>query len=129
MTNAVRSVDGVEVFVTVFATMLRERAELLRLYGASEACSACNAVAEELEASFAEWWNGEVTVSEAVEVTGYTAEHIRRQVRDGSIPHSRVSGCRDEIRISRCDLPMRRRKGASDLSIDQLASQILNERK
>jgi hypothetical protein len=127
--NAVSGSDSVDAFVASFAAGLRDRAELLRLYGASEASTALDAAAEELESEFENWWSVEVSVVDAAAIAGLTPDHIRRLVRDGTLPHQRVSGSRSEVRIRRCDLPVRHKKGVSNLSIDDLAAQILNDRK
>jgi hypothetical protein len=115
--------------VAVFVAGLRERAGLLQSHGASEAAATCSTVAGELESSFAQWWAGEVTINDAVVITGYTADHLRQRVRAGSIPHRRVAGSRGEIRIRRCDLPTGRTKDVPNVSIDELANQILSDRK
>jgi hypothetical protein len=120
---------NVDAFVAGFVASLRERAALIRDYGSEECARACERVAGDLEAEFHNWWRTELTVAEAALECWYTPDHLRELVRKGELQHSRVAGSRDEIRIRRCDLTVRRTKCASDISIDQLANEILNDRK
>ncbi len=115
-------------FVAAFVARLRDRAEQLHLYAAAEAAATCVAIADELECDFAEWWSSELSVAEAAGECGYTPDYLRELVRKGELQHRREAGSKSEIRVRRCDLPKRSANGRSDVTIAELANQILNDR-
>lgn len=49
-----------------------------------------------------EWRNEALTPDQAAEETGYSAEHLRRKIRDGTIPNAGEEG---SPRVLRKDLP------------------------
>ena len=86
-------------------------AGLLSGYGCHELASACARHAEELEAAWQEWQGEELTIAQASNESGYSAERLREMVRDGRLPDLRPEGSQGPIRIRRCDMP--RRPGAN----------------
>ena len=111
-----------ERFVTSFVGRLRARTVELSRYGAQEAATACEAVADELERDFEAWWASELTVSQAAGESGYSVERLRELVCEGTIAGRRV-GASGEVRIPRSALPRRpqRRKPV----VEELADQIV----
>ena len=83
----------------------RVEAATLRRRGAPQQAEALESCAEELEAALREHELEALTLQEAAEESGYSEEHLRRMVRDGTLPAQRNGGTRSHIRISRKDLP------------------------
>ena len=83
----------------------RTDATTLRRRGAEPQATTLETCAEELEAALREHELEALTLQEAAGESGYSAEHLRRRVRDGTIPAQRNGGTRSHIRISRKDLP------------------------
>jgi hypothetical protein len=119
------TVDG---FIAAFAGRLRDRAQQLELYGASEAAGACAAVADDLEHEFQTWWSEELSIAAASRESGYSADRLRAQVRAGKLPARREGSPGGEICIRRADLPRRVRMNEPQ-GIDDLAREVLTERK
>ena len=62
----------------------------------------CELHAQELETALNEWQSEELRIAEAAVESGYSKEHLRRCVRDGSIPNA---GKPNAPRIRRGDVP------------------------
>ena len=97
-------------FIASFVCQLRRQSEELHAYGASEASKTCSRAADDLEDQFNQWWQSELSITEASEESGYSRAHLRDMVRSGSIPGIKSGG---ELTIRRCDLP-RRPKAVTD---------------
>ncbi len=81
----------------------RRRAEFLRENGAAEqAATAWEKAATEVEAALRADRLEELTLPEASLECGYSTDHLRRLIRDGTIPNA---GDEREYRILRRDLP------------------------
>ncbi len=82
----------------------RERAALLRRYGAEGAAAAFEECAETLEEDLRVWKEEPLTLGEAAEASGYSADHLGRLVRDGKILNAGRQGA---PLIRRADLPIK----------------------
>ncbi len=82
----------------------RDKASAVRRY-APEVANALEDCAAELEESWRSWCEEELTVAQAAAESGYSAEHLRRQVRDGKLPAERGNGKKSHIKVRRGDLP------------------------
>ena len=80
----------------------RVEAERFRQFAAHGQAAACEQLANELEAALAAWDLSPLTITEASEHSGYSADHLRRLVRKGRIPNA---GQRNSPRILRSSLP------------------------
>ncbi len=80
----------------------RSRAEELRVWGASGNADTLSRAADELEAAL--WAEGEEVLSlpEASEVSGYSADHLARLIRQGKLPNA---GRPNAPRLRRADIP------------------------
>jgi excisionase family DNA binding protein len=106
----------------------RVEVEMLRHRGADAQARALESCAEDLEAALRGWTTEELTIAEAAEESGYSADHLRELVRTGHLPDQRPQGSKGRMRISRSDLPRRPSapEPSSDLAIvDDLASELL----
>lgn len=82
----------------------REEAERLRQYGADAQATAVESCAVELEERVAAIQQQTLTPEEAAEESGYSADHIRRLVREGKVPNA---GDDSAAKIRRRDLPLK----------------------
>jgi hypothetical protein len=81
----------------------RERAVLLREYGAAEGVAiAWERAATEVESALRAHGLEALTLSEAASESGYGVDHLRRLIRDGTIPNA---GNDREYRVLRRHLP------------------------
>lgn len=80
----------------------RERAAMLRRYGAREAAETLEAVTAELEAALRAARDELLTLEAAARVSGYSADYLGRLVREGKIPNA---GRPHAPKIRRADLP------------------------
>lgn len=80
----------------------RDEAETLRRRGAPGPADALESAADDLEEGLREWWLEPLTVAEAAEEGGYSADHLYAILADGRIPNAGRTGA---PRIRRCDLP------------------------
>ena len=84
-------------------TMFRERAALLREYGSAEgAATAWEKAATEVESALRAHGLEALTLREATPECGYGVDHLRRLIRDGTIPNA---GNDREYRVLRRHLP------------------------
>jgi hypothetical protein len=88
----------------------RALAELLRTNGAEQAARATEARADELEAALRLQDDSIITLAQAAAASGYSADHLSREVREGRL---RNVGRKGAPRIRRADLP---RKPAARLA-------------
>lgn len=84
-------------------TSWRERADLLDRY-APPAAQAFRDAAEELDASLRDEADASLTLDQASRESGYTADHLRHLVAQGTIPNAGKKGA---PRVRRADLPRR----------------------
>ncbi len=89
----------------------RAEAELLTRYRDECGAAACEMHARELEAAWAEWQSEELTVTQAAAESGYSEEHLRRQVRNEQIPNA---GRPNAPRIRRADVPKKPGRSAAN---------------
>jgi hypothetical protein len=80
----------------------RARAEELRHYGADAQARALEAAAEELEVTLRANGQEPLRLADAARESGYSAEHLAREIRQGRIPNA---GRSRAPRIRRADLP------------------------
>lgn len=87
------------------ADQKRVDAEVLRRHGYPEKAELLERHAAEISALPRQFLDEQLTVPEAVEWSGYSADYIRELVREGVIPDLRPPGSQAAIRIRRGDLP------------------------
>ena len=80
----------------------RTQAEQQRTLGAEAQACTLEWCSRELEAAWMSHELEELTVAQAAEESGYSEEHLRRLIRQGSISNV---GSPNAPRIPRCDLP------------------------
>ena len=88
----------------------RRRAGTFRQYGGEAPARALEACAAELEAALRRKDRTVLTLKEAAMATGYSASHLGRLVRDGTIPNA---GRRGAPRIALRHLPRKARGAGS----------------
>ena len=91
---------GTTVLTDLPATW-RDKAGIFRDHAEEPLARAYEACAGELEQALAEDSQAPLTLSEAAEASGYSADHLGRMVRQGKIPNA---GRRGAPRIRRADL-------------------------
>lgn len=79
-------------------------ASLLRGYGAAEAAAAAELHAAQLREAVSEVGREALSLAEAALGSGYSVEHLRHLVADGTIPNA---GRKGSPRIRRSDLPVK----------------------
>ncbi len=89
----------------------RRRAETLRRYGGDAPAAALDACAAELDAALHRQDHAILTLTEAAEESGYSASHLGRLVREGTIPNAGRPGA---PRIALKDLPLKARGARAD---------------
>ena len=82
----------------------RDRASQLERYGADSQAITLLECAADLEQTWRLWQEEPLTLDEAAEASGYSAEHLGRLVREGKV---RNAGRRGSPRIARADLPIK----------------------
>lgn len=90
--------------LNALADQWREEAKRLRQYGAEPQAKTLEAAADELEERVAAIQQQRLTPGEAAEESGYSADHIRRLVREGKVPNA---GDDSAAKIRRRDLPLK----------------------
>ena len=108
----------------------RRRAGTIRQYGGEAPALALEACAAELEAALRRKARTMLTLTEAARATGYSASHLGRLVRAGTIPNAGRPGA---PRIALGDLPRKARGAAGpaprpgpDLAGDASPPQVSN---
>jgi len=90
---------------TALPSEWRSRAVRLREWGASEQVArAWEKAAAEVEQVLRRWDRATLTLTEAAQESGYSADHLGQLVRDGEIPNAGRPGA---PRIRRADLPVK----------------------
>ncbi len=79
-----------------------EEANRLDKLGCSQAAATLRVAAAELEADVRSWEDDLLSLAEASQFSGYSADHLGRLVRDGKIPNA---GRQNAPRIRRGKLP------------------------
>lgn len=97
----------------------RDDADLLRRRGARGEADALESAACELEDALREWVTHPLTPAEAAEETGYTADHIRRLIRNEKVPNS---GDDSRPKIERRHLPRKPGFGLGRPASDRVGS-------
>lgn len=82
----------------------RERATFLRRYGADASAKTLEEVAGELESLAASDGEQLLTLTDAARLSGYSADHLGRELRAGRLPNA---GRRNAPKIRRADLPQK----------------------
>lgn len=80
----------------------REDAKRLREYGAEGPAQACEKHAQALKDHVRQYQEEALPPNQAAEESGYTADHIRRLIRQGTLPNA---GDASEPRVRRRHLP------------------------
>lgn len=101
------------------------RAEALRFeqHQCVEVAATLRRAAEELEEDIREWGDKLLTVGQAAAESGYSAEYLRRLVREGKLRVDRQQGSKNRIRVWRRDLPVKRtpppenKRGVNSLAV------------
>ena len=106
----------------------RTEAKSLRYRGASPQAELLESCASDLEQLLEEWGREALTLGEAAKLSGYSAEHLGRLIRDGKIPNAGRLGA---PRITCGDLP-RKPDVAADtetghISSKQIVRSAINE--
>lgn len=82
-----------------------QRAATLRECGHDREADLLEKVVIEYRQAIRRYDEEQLTVAQAAEETGYSAEHLRQLVRTGKLPDPRPPGSQAQIRIRRGDLP------------------------
>jgi len=82
----------------------RTEAKILHQRRCAEQASLLEGCAAELESAMAAAGNEALTLSQASEASGYSADHLGRMLREGRLPNA---GQKGQPRIRRADLPRR----------------------
>ena len=91
----------------------RGEAERLRHYGAIGNAVALEAAAEQLDAALRADAGVRLTITRAAAESGYSADHLERLLREGSLPNA---GRKHAPRIRRVDLPRKPNATSTDLT-------------
>ena len=111
----------------------RTQAEGLRQFGADAQAKAVDRCANCLEEALLQEGDALLTLPEAAEESGYSADHLGRLIRDGKVPNA---GRRGAPRIARRDLPIKatqedsavpQRNRISDTSNAQVVQSIIEK--
>ena len=104
--------------LTILSEDWRRRAKTLRRYGGDAPAAALEACATELDAALRRQNHTILTLTEAAEESGYSASHLGRLVREGTIPNAGRPGA---PRIALKDLPLKARSARADGNEPDLA--------
>ena len=114
-------VSGVDALLALAAQWEAE-AETLARYKDERGAATCTLHAAELRAAVSAVGEELLTLADAAEVSGYSVDHLRHRVADGSIPNK---GRKGSPLIRRSDLPV---KASAALRCDDgAAGEILRE--
>jgi hypothetical protein len=83
---------------------LHDDASVLARYEDTRMASACQAIADEIQAALADHEESAVSLRQAAELGGYTPEHLGRLIREGKIENA---GRKNAPRIRRRDVPVK----------------------
>ena len=103
-------------------SLFRNRAEMLRRdHGAEGQALNIEWCLKHLERALQEQANQLLNLQEAADLSGYTADHLGRMVRDGTIPSAGRKGA-PKIRLK--DLPRKSNQTASDVATEPATREI-----
>jgi len=88
----------------------RAHAQELRSWGGDASATALERAAADLEAALAREQDALLTLEQAAQESGYSADHLRHLVAEGTVPNA---GRRGAPRVRRGDLPTRPGKARS----------------
>jgi hypothetical protein len=91
--------------IAALAARWREDAELLEAYGDERGAAACRLHAGQLEAAVREAADAPLTLAEAAQESGYSAERLRHMLSAGDLPQA---GRKGAPRVRRADLPRKK---------------------
>lgn len=106
----------------------RKEADNARAWGADGTATAIERCAEELEAALAHGDDELLTLTQAAELTGYTADHLGRQIRAGKLTNR---GRKNTPRVRRGDLTPKpgalpAAAGREQIDRDEIARAVIN---
>jgi hypothetical protein len=90
----------------------RNDATTLRRRGAADQAVVLEGCADELELELQGLQDELLTIEAAAAESGYSAESLRRMVRDGKLPCERRAGENSRIHVRRGDLPKKQQRHA-----------------
>jgi len=105
----------------------------MRCLGAVAQATTLEHCADDLDVAWRDWQQEPLTLEEAAEKSGYSADHLGRLVREGKIPNAGRSGA---PRIARRNLPAKSHRTArgvaedpeqSDSSFEQIVQSIIEK--
>ncbi len=97
-------------------------AELFRRRGQDATAVLIESLAEEIERDLGEWEDEPLTIKDAAAESGYSAEHLRRLVREGKLGSERAPGGKSHIRLRRADLPTKPSKRYKEVAENQTST-------
>ena len=98
----------------------KEKATELRRFGAEDQAVTLEYCADDLEEEWRIWQTEPLTLEEAAEESGYSADHIGRLIREGKLPNTGRAGA---PRIARRDLPIKLKPRVPGVAEDDAISQ------
>ena len=98
----------------------KEKATELRCFGAEDQAVTLEYCANDLEETLRIWQTEPLTLEEAAEESGYSADHIGRLIREGKLPNTGRAGA---PRIARRDLPIKLKPRVPGVAEDDAISQ------
>lgn len=106
----------------------REEAALFAYRGLDREAKWMSSLADDAEDAWVEWLEEKLIVQQAAEESGYSIDHLRSLVRDGTLPDDRPDGSCATIRIPRRYLPRKPGQGrpTTPLQAVQLALEKVN---
>ena len=104
---------------------IRAKAADLRSFGGEAAARSLEWAAERFEGALASAESRLLTLNEAANLSGYSAEHLARLVRSGQIPDRRPPRSKGRVYVREGDLPKRSPKAHNaDADVHELASRL-----
>lgn len=95
--------DAQDPIVSALDTV-QEAVDQLRQFGAEEAAGGAQEALDRVAEEIRDGLDDKLTIQQAADATGYSADSLRRHVREGTIPNA---GEKHAPRIRRRDLPRR----------------------
>lgn len=100
----------------------REAAETLQLYGQPETAQVLRGCANSLDAAMRSLDDDKLSLAEAAQESGLSADRLRHMVAEGKLPQA---GKKGSPRIRRGDLPLKRRVKGNGFDAVSAARSIL----